>query len=83
MGCGLPIIVGDVPAIHDVVSHLETGWIVPHGTPDALADAIVRLLQDRDLASGIGNAARHQVVAKFDWSVSAGRYDKILQHLSR
>lgn len=83
MGCGLPVIVGDVPAIHDVVTHLETGWIVPPGAPDTLADAIVRLLQDQGLASKIGNAARRHVVAKFDWSVSAGRYDEILQRLSR
>ena len=83
MGCGLPVIVGDVPAIHDVVMHADTGWIVPPGTPDALADAIVHLLQDPDLASRIGEAARRHVLASFDWSVSAGRYDRILQDLSR
>lgn len=83
MGCGLPVIVGDVPAIHDVVTHADTGWIVPPGAPDVLADAIVRLLQNQDLASQIGAAARAHVVANFDWSVSAGRYDRILQRLSR
>jgi glycosyltransferase involved in cell wall biosynthesis len=83
MGCGLPVIVGDVPAIHDVVTHSDTGWIVPPGAPDVLADAIVHLLQNRDLASQIGNAARRHVIANFDWSVSAGRYNTILQRLCR
>ena len=83
MGCCLPVIVGDVPAIHDVVTHSETGWIVPPGAPDPLADAIVRLLQDRGLASQIGAAARSYVVKNFDWAVSAARYDRILRQLSR
>lgn len=82
MGCGLPVIVGDVPAIHDVVTHSDTGWIVPSGAPDVLADAIVRLLANQGLASQIATAARLYVTQNFDWSVSAGRYNKILQRLS-
>ncbi len=82
MGCGLPVIVGDIPAIQDFVTHSETGWIVPPGASDSLADAIVHLLPDRDLASQIGAAARSHVVKNFDWAVSAGRYDRILRQLS-
>jgi glycosyltransferase involved in cell wall biosynthesis len=83
MGCGLPVIVGDVPAIHDVVTHAENGWIVQSGNPYALADAIIGLLQKYELAARIGAAARRHVLEAFDWSVSAEKYRKILQRLSR
>ncbi len=82
MGCGIPVIVGDVPAIHDVVTHAETGWIVPPRDPAALADAIVQLLDDPSLASRLAKNARRHAVHTFDWSVVAERYRTLLQALN-
>ena len=82
MGCGIPVIVGDVPAIHDVVTHAETGWIVPPGDPAALADAILQLLDDPALANRLAENARRHAVRTFDWSVVAGRYRMLLLALS-
>jgi glycosyltransferase involved in cell wall biosynthesis len=82
MGCGLPVIVGDVPAIHDVVTHGETGWIVPSDAPDALATAIIELLDDEALAACLRDNARRHALQKFDWSVVARRYRDILLELS-
>ena len=82
MGCGLPVIVGDVPAIRDVVNHTETGWIVPTGNPNQLAEAILHLLENPQIAANIANAARDYVVEHFDWSTSAQRYQDILLRLT-
>ena len=79
MGCGLPVIVGDVPAIRDVVSHAHTGWIVPPNSPGALANAIVHLLGHPKLAAELSIAGRQHVIAHFDWSHVAQRYAEILR----
>ena len=82
MGCGIPVIVGDVPAIHDVVTHTETGWIVPQRDPVALADAVTQLLDDPALAARLGENGQRHAVRNFDWSVVAERYRGILRTLS-
>jgi glycosyltransferase involved in cell wall biosynthesis len=82
MGCGLPVIVGDVPAIHDVVTHGETGWILPSTAPEALATAIVRLLEDDALTMRLSESGRRHVLQKFDWSIVAKRYRDTLLELS-
>ncbi|MCB1773746.1 MAG: glycosyltransferase [Gammaproteobacteria bacterium] len=82
MGCGIPVIVGDVPAIHDVVAHAETGWLVPARDPAALAEAIMHLLEDPLLADRLGTNGRHHAMRNFDWSVVARRYRDILNALS-
>ena len=78
MGCGLPVIVGDVPAIHDVITHGKTGWIVPAQNPTALADEISHLLDKPSLMQALGRNARRYVTINFDWSSVAERYRALL-----
>lgn len=81
MGAGIPVIVGDVPAVHDVVRHGETGWIVPPGDPSGLADAIIRLLDDPALAARLADNGRTFASETFDWSVVAARYLTLFRRL--
>jgi glycosyltransferase involved in cell wall biosynthesis len=64
-GWGKPVVVTDAPGVRDYITDGETGLIVPN-EPDALADAINRLLADRVLALRLGAAARADVHARFD-----------------
>ncbi len=43
---GLPLIASDAGGIPDIVMHGETGLLVPPGDAGALADAIVRVIED-------------------------------------
>jgi glycosyltransferase involved in cell wall biosynthesis len=83
LGCGLPVIVGDVPAVHDVIEHGLNGWIVPAGPPATLAEAILRLLRQPDLAASLAAAGRRQALERFDWTVTAARYRDLLETLVR
>jgi glycosyltransferase involved in cell wall biosynthesis len=47
----------------------ETALLVPPEDPEAMADAILRLLDDVDLAARLGAAAAD--VAKREWSARA------------
>ena len=82
MACGVPVIVGDVPAIHDVVEHEVTGLIVDPRDPDALTQEILRLLRSPELRSSLAEAGRDHAKRYFDWGVCAQRYTDIFQRLN-
>jgi sugar transferase (PEP-CTERM/EpsH1 system associated) len=50
-------------------------------TPDAFADAVVRLLADRNLRSELGRAARELVVQKHSWASVAQCFELTLETL--
>jgi len=51
LAVGRPVVATDVGGNRELVRDGETGLLVPPEDPDALADAIARLLDDRELAS--------------------------------
>jgi glycosyltransferase involved in cell wall biosynthesis len=83
MGCGCPVIAGDLPAIQDSVTHEESGLLVPPGNPEALAETILRALSAPDLRVRLAREARKRVVEQFDWEVItekyAGLYDMLIR----
>lgn len=81
MGCECPIIAGDLPAIHDIVIHEENGLIFPSGNAQALADSIIKLLDDPELRARLAGEGRKSVVQNFDWEIIAGKYSHIYQEL--
>jgi glycosyltransferase involved in cell wall biosynthesis len=60
----------------------ETGLLVEPNDPDALVDAIRRLLDDAPLRHRLGDAGRERVMQHFTWEVTArgtaACYDAIL-----
>lgn len=69
MAAGRPVVATRVGGISEVVVDGETGLLVPPEVPSALAEAIRRLLADRDLAARMGEAGRRRAQELF----SAGR----------
>jgi len=61
----LPVAASDVGGIPEIISHEETGLLVPPGDPAALAEAMERLLDDRDTATRLGRAGRKIVLEKY------------------
>ncbi len=65
-----PIVATNVGGIPDVIRDGETGLLVPEKNPQALADAIARVLCDDALAQRLGAAARESIQARIDWDKS-------------
>jgi glycosyltransferase involved in cell wall biosynthesis len=61
MAAGIPVLSTDVGGVADLVTHEETGWLVPSGDSEAMASAIRHLLSDRILSARL--AAAGQVAA--------------------
>ena len=56
---GWPLIATDTPANLELLDHDENALLCPPNQPQALADAIIRLLEDGELRKRIGIAG-HQ-----------------------
>lgn len=67
MAAGLPVVVSDAGGFDEIVRHGENGWKVPAGHPGALADGIVTLLRDGNLATGLARVGRQEVAVGYRW----------------
>ena len=63
---GVPCIVTDIPGCREVVEPGRNGLLVPLGDVQALADAIVELLTDREKAQRMGQEGRRIALERFD-----------------
>jgi glycosyltransferase involved in cell wall biosynthesis len=63
--CGVPVVATDCSSLPEVVLDQKTGLLIRPRDPDALADAIGRLLRDRDLAGRLGRAGREHIERRF------------------
>ena len=62
----VPCVVTDVRGCREVVEHGRNGLLAPLGDVQALADAIVELLSDRQKARRMGEEGRCMALARFD-----------------
>jgi glycosyltransferase involved in cell wall biosynthesis len=66
MAMGVPVVGTKVSAIPELIEHEKTGLLVSPGNPEALANAMLRLLQDENLRNRIIVAAKEKVTTCFD-----------------
>jgi glycosyltransferase involved in cell wall biosynthesis len=62
-----PVIVTDVGSIPEIVDDGVTGFIVPPRNPEALADAIIKLLKDEKLRKQMGENAYKKLKTDLSW----------------
>ncbi|SMB92529.1 N-acetyl-alpha-D-glucosaminyl L-malate synthase BshA [Deinococcus hopiensis] len=65
MSCEVPVVAARAGGIPEVVEEGVTGFLAPVGDVDAMADAALRVLRDRDLYLGMGRAARQAALTRF------------------
>jgi glycosyltransferase involved in cell wall biosynthesis len=66
MAMGVPVVATNVSAIPELVETEKTGLLVDPGSPEIMAEAMLRMLTDADLRTRIISAARQRVVRDFD-----------------
>ena len=69
-----PIVATGVGGLPEVVLDGETGILVPQEDPQAVADAIARLLSDRGEAARIGERSRQHALTALDWRRTVTSY---------
>jgi glycosyltransferase involved in cell wall biosynthesis len=81
MAAGLPVVATAVGGIPQVVLAEETGCLVPPGSPEALAAALGRLIDDPALAQRLGDAGRQRVQEHFSLQRMAADYESLYRQL--
>ena len=79
MAQGTPVIASRVGGIPEIVEDGRTGLLTPPGATGAVAEAIGRLWDDRELARRLGEAGRTTVVPRYRWEAVA----EALEHVYR
>lgn len=67
--CARPLLASDVPGCREIVSHGENGLLFEVDNPDALALAMEKLINDKDLRLLMGKKSRDFVEARFSASI--------------
>jgi len=65
----VPCVVTDIRGCRETVEHGRNGLLVPLGDVQALADAIIELLTDREKARRMREEARRMALERFDEQV--------------
>jgi glycosyltransferase involved in cell wall biosynthesis len=80
--CGTPVVGANVAGLRDSIRNPHTGYLTPHGDPDALASRVTQLLTDsRQRAFMSGNAL--DWARRFDWDTSSDRALELIQREAR
>ncbi len=81
MGAGLPVITTPVGAIPELVEDGVHGLLIKPGDYHALAEKVVRLLEDRALRDSMSRANRERIRASYTPEVAMTRLDKIYREV--
>jgi glycosyltransferase involved in cell wall biosynthesis len=78
---GKPVVASDIPGVQELIVRNETGLLVHPNDPQALADAIVDLVNNQDRAFRFGQQAHVLAKKKFNAEVNAKETFKIYEKL--
>lgn len=78
MACGLPVVVGDLPAIRELVSNHQTGLLCDGADPLSVAECLKHLAESRLLRERLGAAGRQRVIDEFSLERNMDRLETAL-----
>ena len=79
--CATPVVASNIEGYAQVADHDETGILVPPGDPNALAGAVIELLEDEERRSAYGAAAR-KAAEPYSWDRIGAQLVQIYERLT-
>jgi len=80
LACGTPVVASDISGLRDTVEHEANGLLVPSRDPEALADALCRVLGDGALLDRLSRAARPSV-ERFSWAGRVREFEALVARM--
>ena len=81
LACGVPVVASRIGGVPEVISDGKTGFLLPMGDVEAMAQAVRRLLEDDRLQLTMAEAARADAVARFPRAPMVTRYEELYRRL--
>lgn len=79
LSCEVPVIATDVGGLPEVVDHGETGYLLPLGDVDAMAEAALDLLQDDDKRARFGREGRRRSIERYGEEGVVAQYRELYE----
>jgi len=76
MACGVPVVAAAVGGLRETVVDQKTGLHVPPRNPEALAQALGKLLADPELRADMGRAGARRARSRYAWERIAADTEK-------
>lgn len=76
MACSIPIVASDIGGVPDVIKDGENGLLVPPSDLGSLADAIIYLLENKDVRKNMGKNGRKKA-ENYSWKMIADETEKV------
>jgi glycosyltransferase involved in cell wall biosynthesis len=76
-----PVVATCVGGIPEIIRDGEGGLLVPPASPEALADAIEKVLSNESLRESMAGAGRERVVSEFSFTHMVQQYEQIYEAL--
>lgn len=81
MSCGAPVVASDVGGLPEVVRDGETGYLLPVGDIDGMAEAGRRILADADHHKTLAEAGRELAVERYSVDAVVPRYERFYERV--
>lgn len=78
---GTAVVASDSGGLTEIVQNCNTGFLVPPGNANALAEALLHLLQNRELAEQMGRVGRKRALAHFSEVTFVDKFISLYQNL--
>jgi glycosyltransferase involved in cell wall biosynthesis len=79
--CGKPVVVSNIGGLPEVVEDGVSGFVVPAKNPQKTAEAIEKLVLDKNLREEIGRNGRERVKRLYNWDDNVNQMIKIYKEL--
>lgn len=77
MACGKPVVASDISGVSDLLEASKGGLPVIPENPEALSDAILKLLENQDLRNKMGFKGLSYVIENHSWYSVAKHVDRV------
>ena len=77
----VPVVATNVGGIPEIVTHGKTGLLVPPNEPQSLADSINHLLENKEYAKKLADAAYEFLINNLTWDILLPKYIKFYEDL--
>jgi len=78
---GLPVVATRIGGVSEAVLDDQTGLLVPPRDPQALARAVMRLIENPELRRSMSREGRRFVAQRYDWHKNAERVEELYYDL--
>ena len=82
MAAGLPVVATRVGGVPEVVAEGRSGFLVPAGDDEAMADRILRLASNPALGQQLGQAGRERARDHFSEERMVAEYDRMYREMT-